>query len=339
MRPLLAERDTLQAGVDLLVWRGEEHTYNAVYKGSASAFGCCETHILHNVYGGVTLRDAITSQGFDASYIDECRPSFAPAYVDSILGYLELHIEQGVRLERERIDLGVVTSVAGDRRFLIVLEGCFDHSGATPMGASFRSDSNLALAHIMTRLDDMARQRLAEGAQLTQTVGIVNSDPEIDRKYPAVHCNSVTKVSGMAYFTLDLMSPDDGFLDAHASEVLRAVWRIAKEFNVKAVIEQTDSAPGLLRLDDTLRHRLASAAEGLDYSTLQMPSGAGHDSVVVGLAERPSGGNIPVGMLFVPCRAGISHAPEEFVTADQVARGADVLRDVMRGVALAGGLG
>jgi len=339
MRPLVAEAESFVAGIDLVVWRGEEHTYNAVYKGSASAFGCSETHILHNVYGGVTLRDAISSQGFDPSYIDGCRPSFNRDYVESILGYLELHIEQGVRLERDRVDLGVVTSVAGDRRFLVVLEGRFDHSGATPMGNTFRSDSNLALAHIMTRLDSLAQERRGQGHEFTQTVGIINSDPEIDRKHPLVHSNSVTKVSGLAYFTLDIMSADDVFMDTYSAEVLREVWRTAKEFNVKAVVEQTDGAPGLRELDGPLRKGLLAAAEQLGYSTLELPSGAGHDSVVVALAERPSGANIPVGMLFVPCRNGISHSPDEFASAEQVAKGAEVLREVMRNVARTGRVG
>lgn len=336
MRPLVAECETFAAGIDLVVWRGEEHTYNAVYKGSASAFGCSETHILHNVYDGVTLRDAIASQGFDPSYIDECRPSFERDYIESILGYLELHIEQGVRLERDRLDLGIVTSVAGDRRFTIVLQGRFDHSGATPMGHTFRSDSNLALAHILTRLDGLAGRHRQAGREFTQTAGIINSDPEIDRKHPAVHNNSVTKVSGMAYFTLDIMSADDAFMDTYSAEMLREVWRTAKEFNVQAVVEQTDSAPGLGELHGGLRGKLSAAARKLGYTTLEMPSGAGHDSVVVALAKRPSNGPIPVGMLFVPCRNGISHAPEEFASADHVAKGSDVLRDVMRDVARAG---
>lgn len=338
MRPLMAERASFRAGVDLVVWRGEEHTYNAVYKGSATAFGCSETHILHNVYGGVALRDAIQSQGFDPSYIDECRPSFDEDYVDSILGYLELHIEQGVRLEQERQDLGVVTSVAGDRRFLVVLEGRFDHSGATPMGTRYRHDSNLALAHVLVRLDELARRRRAEGNVFTQTAGIVNSDPEIDRKYPAVHNNSVTKVSGLAYFTLDIMSASDAFMDSYAAEVLREVWRTAKEFNVKAIVEQTDTAPGLPELEGALRQKLLAAARAQGHATIEMPSGAGHDAVVVGLSERPSGGRIPVALLFVPCRNGISHAPEEYVSAEQVAKGADVLREVLRDVARAGAI-
>jgi len=338
LRPLIAERASYQAGLDLVVWRGEEHTYNAVYKGSASAFGRSETHILHNVYNGVTLRDAIMSQGFEPAYIDECRPSFDPAYVDSILGYLELHIEQGVRLEQERADLGIVTSVAGDRRFLFVLEGSFDHSGATPMGTRYRSDANLALAYILTRLDELARAHREQGREFTQTAGIINADPEIDRKYPAVRGNSVTKVSGLAYCTLDIMSSDDEFMDSYSAEVLREVWRIAKQCNVKAIIEQTDIAPGLPRLDSTLSRKLEDAAGRHGYSTLELPSGAGHDAVIVGLSERPSGGTIPVGLLFVPCRRGISHSLEEYVSAEQVAKGTDVLRDVMREVALAGAL-
>ena len=338
MRPLVGEADSFRAGIDLVVWRGEEHTYNAVYKGSATAFGCSETHILHNVYGGVSLRDAIASQGFDPSCIDEGRPSFDADYVESILGYLELHIEQGVQLERENLDLGIVTSVAGDRRFMIVLEGRFDHSGATPMGTKFRSDSNLALAYILTRLDELATRRRDDGNVFTQTAGIINSDPEIDRKHPIVHSNSVTKVSGMAYFTLDLMSADDEFLDDYAAEVLREVWRTSKEFGVKAIVEQTDAAFGVRTLDPQLRTKLAEVSRARGYSTVEMPSGAGHDSVVVALAERRSG-NIPVGMLFVPCRAGISHAPDEYASPEHVAKGAEVMRDVMREVALAGEIG
>jgi len=337
MRPLVNEAAKLEAGIDLVVWRGEEHTYNAVYKGSATAFGCAETHILHNIYNEMTLREAIASQGFNPSYIDECRPSFEPDYVDSILGYLELHIEQGVRLERERADLGVVTSVAGDRRFLFVLEGRFDHSGATPMGTTFRSDSNLALAYIMTRLDALAGKRREEGNEFTQTVGIINADLAIDHKYPSVQTNSVTKVSGMAYFTLDIMSADDAFMDSYAAEVLREIWRTAKEFNVKAIVEQTDSAPGVNELDPTLRELLARHSEALGYPTLELPSGAGHDAAMVALAERPSGGKIPTGMLFVPCRNGISHSPEEYVSAEQVAKGADVLRETMLEIARSAG--
>ncbi|MCA8952110.1 MAG: hydantoinase/carbamoylase family amidase [Planctomycetes bacterium] len=335
MRPLVAEAESFRAGIDLVVWRGEEHTYNAVYKGSAAAFGCSETHVLHNVYDGTTLRDAIASQGFDPACIDGREPSLAQDYIDSVLGYLELHIEQGVRLERENLDLGIVTSIAGDRRFLIVLEGRFDHSGATPMGNSFRSDSNLALAHILTRLDGLAEERRRQGQEFTQTVGIINSDPEIDRQFPAVRGNSVTKVSGLAYFTLDIMAADDAFMDSYAAEVLRVTWRTAHEFHVKAIVQQTDKASGLPELDPRLRTRLGAAAARLGYSHRELPSGAGHDAVVVALSERASG-RIPVGMLFVPCRAGISHAPEEYVGAEQIAKGADVLRETLREVAISG---
>lgn len=336
LRDLVPIADQLKVGVELVVWRGEEYTYNAVYKGSAAAFGLSETHVLHNTYQDISLRDAILSQGFDPACIDEARPALPQDVIDSILGYYELHIEQGVRLERDSIDLAVVTSIAGDRRFLVVLEGRFDHSGATPMGTSFRSDVNLAMAYIQVRLDELGARRRAEGREFVQTVGIVNADPDVDRKYPEVHGNSVTKVSGLGYFTLDIMSPDDDWMDSYAAEVLRLVWQTAKEFGVKAVIEQTDSACGLKELDQRMVGHLRAGVKKLGYSMLEMPSGAGHDAVVVAQAERSDGARIPVGMLFVPCEKGISHAKEEKADPADVAKGSDVLREAIAKIATAG---
>jgi N-carbamoyl-L-amino-acid hydrolase len=327
LRGLVASGAELARGIDLVAWRGEEYTYNAVYKGSATAFGLAEPHVLHNLYLGQSLRDAIMQQGFDPSYVDECRPSFDPAYIDSLDGFLELHIEQGIRLERDRKDVGVVTGIAGDRRFLVVLEGRFDHSGATPMGAQYRADVNLAMAHILTRFDELGERRRAEGHDFTQTVGIINADPETDRKYPAVHGNSVTKVSGLGYFTLDFMSSDDEFLDGYSAEVLRMIWQTAKELGTNAVVEQTDSALGVQRLDAGLQDLLAASAEAVGASHLRMASGAGHDAALVTQARRSDGERIPVGMLFIPCKAGISHSKDEYCSPEQVARGTEVLRE------------
>jgi len=330
LRLLAEESGEPPPGIHLVVWRGEEHTYNAVYKGSASAFGLSETHILHNTYEGHSLRDAIRSQGFDPAPIDEARPALERSFIDSMAGYLELHIEQGVRLEREHKDLGIVTSIAGDRRFLVVLEGRFDHSGATPMGQVYRSDVNLALAYILTGIDQLGKQRREAGHDFVQTVGILNTDPELDKRYPDIHNNSVTKVSGLAYFTLDVMSADDDFMDVYAAEVHRLIWRTAKQFGVKAVIEQLDSSRGLPRLDPRVQECLRETIESRGSSFLSMPSGAGHDAVMVAEARHSGGGRIPVGMLFVPCRAGISHSREESASHEAVAHGVHALAGALR---------
>ena len=334
-REILDGGAPLGVGIDVVIWRGEEYTFNAAYKGSATAFGKSEPHILRNTYEDCSLRDAILRQGFDPSYIDECRPSFAPEYVDSLVAYLELHIEQGECLERQHTDVGVVTQIAGDRRFLVVVEGRFDHSGATPMGTKFRSDVNLAIAHIQTRIDDLGKKHRADGHEFVQTVGIVNADPEIDKKYPRVHGNSVTKVSGLGYFTLDIMSADDTFMDRYSAEVLRLIWQTAKEYGTKAIIEQTDAAAGILKLDAGIQDRWETCAQRLGYSSMRMASGAGHDAVVVAEATRSDGTFIPVGMLFVPCRNGTSHSLEEFASTEQIAKGTEVLRDLMRELVVA----
>lgn len=336
MRMLLEAGQPLQRGVDLVAWRGEEYTFNAVYKGSAAAFGLAETHILHNRYGSQTLRDAIHEQGFESSPIDDRQATFSSDYIDSIDGYFEMHIEQGVRLERDGKDLGIVTSIAGDRRFLVVMEGRFDHSGATPMGKKYRHDVNLAMAHTQVALDELAKRHRKAGAEFCQTVGIVNADPEIDKKFPDVHSNSVTKVSGLGYFTIDLMSADDDFMDAYAAEAHREIWNQAKLFGVKAVIEQTDSAPGIKSLDTGLIDLLRTAADDLGHSYVPMPSGAGHDAVMVAEARRSDGSAIPTAMLFVPCRDGISHSRHEYVHPDQVAKGAEALRNALQRLTLEG---
>lgn len=336
LRDLTPEAEDFEAGIDLVVWRGEEYTFDAVYKGSAAAFGVAETHILFNTYEHQTLRDAIRSQGFSPDCIDDNRPTFSPQTIASIVGYYELHIEQGVRLERERKDLGIVTSIAGDRRYLIVLHGRFDHSGATPMGRAFRNDVNLTMAHIQTRADRLAEERRAQGHEFVQTVGVVNADPEVDRKYPDVHANSVTKVSGLGYFTLDIMGPDDDFLDTYSGEVHRLIWQTAKEFGVTANIEQTDRAGGVKALDAGLQQHLRQAIDSLGCSYLELPSGAGHDAALVAQVTRSDGSRIPVSMLFVPCRNGVSHSKEEYVAPEQMVKGTQALRDAMRTVALEG---
>ncbi len=335
VRELVVEGVELKRGLDIVAWRGEEYTFNAVYKGSSAAFGVSETHILHNRYRDQTLRDAILEQGFDPSPIDDRWPSFGQDYIDSIDGYLELHIEQGVRLEREGKDVGLVTSIAGDRRFLVVLEGRFDHSGATPMGTRYRNDVNLAMAYIQVALNEAGERRRAEGHEFCMTVGIVNADPEIDRKYPDIGANSVTKVSGLGYFTIDLMSADDAFMDSFSAETHRLIWNESKRFGVKAVIEQTDSAPGVLSLDPAVLDHMQRCTERLGHGLLRMPSGAGHDAVIVAQTKRSDGKSIPTGMLFIPCRDGISHSRHEFTQPDQVARGSEVLRETLREMATA----
>lgn len=334
LRTLRAEPTVFNRAIDLVVWRGEEYTFNAVYKGSAAAFGESDPYILHNVYGELSLRDAMLKQQHDPACIDEGRPAFERAYIDSIDGYLELHIEQGARLELEQKDLGIVSGIAGDRRFMVVLEGTFDHSGATPMGVRYRRDVNLAMAHILTGIDDVATRHRRQGREFTQTVGIINADPEIDRRHPDVHENSVTKVSGLGYFTLDIMSPDDAFMDRYAAEVHRIVWRTARAFRVNANIELTDSSAGVPALDSRLQACLAACVERRGYSQITLPSGAGHDAAMVAAAERSDGTTIPAAMLFVPCRRGVSHSKNEHVEMEQLAKGVDVLGDALRALAV-----
>jgi acetylornithine deacetylase/succinyl-diaminopimelate desuccinylase-like protein len=161
----------------------------------------------------------------------------------------------------------------------------------------------------------------------------VNADPEIDRIHPEVHENSVTKVSGLGYFTLDIMSADDAFMDEYSAEVHREIWKTARHFRVNANIELTDSSAGVQTLDDEIQRCLTDCVQKRGYSQMTMASGAGHDAALVATASRSDGSAIPVGMLFVPCRHGVSHSKDEHVEMDQLAKGVDALGDALRTLA------
>jgi len=128
----------LKKGLELVVWRGEESgTYKLTYKGCKGAFGGkFSADVLSQTYGGKTLEQAIEEQGFDPGYFRKGKPALPQRYVDSISGYVELHIEQGNKLEADKKDIGIVTSIRGPDRYRITVIGEFDHSGATPMGRS-----------------------------------------------------------------------------------------------------------------------------------------------------------------------------------------------------------
>lgn len=316
----------LESGVRLRVWRGEESsTFNSVYTGSLAAFGKLSPALLENRFGGRTLRDAIISQGYDPSVIERGAATISGAEIDSIRAHLELHIEQGNLLEVSGKEIGVVTSIRGPRRSRVILEGEFDHSGATPMGTAFRKDVNLAIGYTLVALDNLANQHIAQGRDLVQTVGVINSDRAFNEREPGVYQNAVPKVSGYGYFCLDIRSNDNAFREAYCKEAEQLIIETTNRLGVKARVDLISSSSALESMDGDVRAVLGRAASSLGISSEEMPSGAGHDAAVVGAQKQSGGGSVPVGMVFIPCRGGKSHCPEEYASFESIAKGAMVL--------------
>jgi allantoate deiminase len=245
------------------------------------------------------VADAMEAGGFAFERLPEARG------VDRVGTYLELHIEQGPVLEQEGVDLGIVTAIAGLLGFRVRLTGEANHAGTTPMAT--RRDALAGAARIVLALRDEARAR----GDMTANVGLLEIAP-----------GGFNVIPGTAEFTVDVRAGD--------TDVYERVEHFAHE-----TFESVASEEGL-ELDVTVTHRklptpldaelqelieTAAAEEGATQR--RMPSGAGHDAMV--LAK-----HVPAAMLFVPSRAGISHSPEEFTPPEQCELGARVLAGAVR---------
>ena len=329
LEAILAHREqwsTLPYRLELVVWRGEESaTFGAVCKGSQAAFGMNDPNILLKKFEGQSLEDAIISQGFDPGFIARKEPALSQAHIDSIAAYLELHIEQARQLEIDQKDIGIVTSVRGTIRLRVVVIGEAAHSGGTPMGIHYRKDANLAMAYMQVELDKLGGRALAEGQDLVQTVGMINTDRDFNMNNPHVYENALTKVSPYGYFTLDMRSNNLAFLQDHAKRVEALVEKVGERFNVFVKTQQIIFLTPIEEMDPTLQQATELACQKLGYTYAFMPSGALHDVTVVTNQTRSDGSPIAGGLIFIPCKGGISHNSKEFTTIEAVQKGAMVL--------------
>jgi allantoate deiminase len=240
------------------------------------------------------VADAMAEAGFDFDVLGEARA------VDRVGAYLELHIEQGPVLEHAGIDVGIVTGVVGLLGFRARFLGEANHAGTTPMG--LRRDALAGAARAVLALRDEARER----DDMTANVGMCTVSP-----------GGFNVIPDVADFSVDVRSPTpQGFarVDRFVRDTLA---RIAEEEGLRLELEEThrlDPVP----LDPALQEVLERAAAEEGASHMRMPSGAGHDAMVLGR-------HVPAAMLFVPSRGGVSHNPDEYTAPEQCELGARVL--------------
>jgi hydantoinase/carbamoylase family amidase len=248
---------------------------------------------------GTTLRDAMQSAGFELATVA------AANRIAEVGSYLELHIEQGPVLEAEGIQIGVVTSIVGLRGYRVRLHGEANHAGTTPM--PLRRDAFAGAARIALELRASALAREATTANVGRVL---------------VHPGGANVVPGLADFTIDVRAATPDGIAEWERVVEDVVARVAAEEGLEAEHEQTFALEPL-ELDPALVDTVERAAAAVGATTRRMPSGAGHDAMVVGR-------HVPAAMIFVPSRRGISHSPEEHSDADEVELGMRVLAETVR---------
>ncbi len=271
------------------------------------------------------MADWIRRAGFQPDPIAEGQPTLPETWRRNLAAHIELHIEQARTLEQDGIDIGITTSIRGPIRFRVVVRGVADHSGATPMGAEYRRDANLAIATMQVRLNKMVEGALEAGEDLVGTVGIINTDPDFNAEHPELFDNTMNRVSPFGYFTVDLRSNSLDFLKEAYRRAKALIAEVAEELGVEAVVEELSHQPPIEELSPEIQSLLEAGADAVGATWQRMPSGALHDVAIVAGEKGWKDRQIPGGLVFIPCREGISHSAAEFATDEWVHTGAEVI--------------
>jgi allantoate deiminase len=281
----------LPFALEVLAFGDEEGVrFPTALSSSAACSGTYRADWLEFTDGkGVKLKDALKAFGGDPTRIRDA--AIPPG---SVIGYLELHIEQGPVLEHQGDALGVVTSIAGQSRFRITITGEAGHAGTNPM--PLRRDAFAALAELATVIERIAREGTAS---LVATIGKV-----------AVHPGAPNVVPGEVEATLDIRAGADAPRLVAIDRIRHEVEQIARRRGVKIRMERTSDVP-TCPMNDDFQNGLAAAVGSLGENVRRLPSGAGHDAMAMARA-------FPSAMLFVRSKSGISHNPAEFTSSSDL---------------------
>jgi N-carbamoyl-L-amino-acid hydrolase len=290
---LRERRIALRHPLEVILFQNEE---GGTIGSQALGEGLTNTQLDLVSQSGKTIREGTRLLGGNPDRLAEARRR-----PGSIAGYFELHIEQGGRLEREKIDIGVVEGIVGILHSEVTIEGFANHAGATPMDQ--RHDALLSAARFIEKVHQVVTS--APGTQVG-TVGWLKAEP-----------GAYNVIPGKVILGLEVRDLSE--------EKFRGLFhRMQSEAETLGKLNQTRfsfTEPVVVRpslTDAGMRKLIDDTARALGFSTKSMPSGAGHDAQEIARVA-------PVGMIFIPSIGGISHAPKEFSRPQDIENGANVL--------------
>ncbi|HLR21588.1 MAG TPA: allantoate deiminase [Tissierellaceae bacterium] len=262
-----------------------------VFWGSKNIFGLADEEEMKDVEDseGKNFVEEMKRCGFDFNKDNTAR--------EDIKAFVELHIEQGNTLEIEEKSIGVVTDIAGQRRYEVELKGEANHAGTTLM--KYRKDTVEAFSRIVS---ESLRKAKEEGDPLVLTFGHVEPKP-----------NTVNVVPGETIFSIDCRHTNMETLKNFTEDMEKTMENIADEMGIDIEINRWMDAPPV-PMDDKVISIVENACKNQDLNYKVMHSGAGHDAQIFGP-------RVPTGMLFVPSIKGISHNPAEKTETKDLAQG------------------
>jgi len=248
-------------------------------------------------HSGKTIRDGIRAVGGDPDRLAD-----AARKPGDLTAYVELHIEQGAILDESDIDIGVVEGIVGIRWWDVTIEGIANHAGTTPMNR--RRDALLSASEFALAVNRVATSM--PGRQVA-TVGRIRAEPGAPNVIP-----------GKVVLSLEIRDLDAAKMTTVYDAIHAEADKIAQARQTPFTFTQLKVSSEPAPTDPRLQRIISKAASALKLTSKTMPSGAGHDAQEISHIA-------PTGMIFVPSVGGISHAPKEFTSQQDMANGANVL--------------
>ncbi|MES2194237.1 MAG: allantoate amidohydrolase [Pseudomonadota bacterium] len=265
--------------------------------GSRAVAGTFDESVLGSKdSAGIAMREALIKFGLDPDHIGA-----AARVRGELLAYVELHIEQGPVLEGLKLPVGVVTAIAGATRLAASLTGMAGHAGTVPM--LLRRDALAGAAECIVEIEQFCR---TDQDGLVGTVGYIDARP-----------GATNVIPGQVSFTIDIRAPSDAHRKLAVTDIVRRIENIARRRKLQLQLDVTHENR-TVPCAPWLRSQMAEAVAAEGFRSFELASGAGHDGMaMIDIAD--------VAMLFVRCRGGISHHPDEHVDPDDADAGARVL--------------
>ena len=299
------EHDHTIAVVDFMC--EESSRFGAATLGSKAMRGELTLDDLHRLVDkkGISIYEALQSRNLNPDGIETME------YTRPVKAFIEIHIEQGKVLEHEQKKIGIVTGIAAPERFYVTIRGNADHSGATPM--NLRHDALCGASKIILGIEEIAFMQ--EEPPVVGTVGVVEVVP-----------GAMNVIPGAVKLGVDIRSISKVARDSVVTLIKEFIDVICEKRGLSYTIEPI-AQDHPVTMHPAMIREIEGAVKAVDVEYMTMPSGAGHDAMHWADV-------VPTGMIFIPCREGISHNPAEFADMADIITGAKVLDTVLRKLSL-----
>jgi len=278
--------------LEVSIWSNEE----GGTLGSRGQIGTVEAADLDRMFAGVSMRDGLRRIGGDPDHLEGARRP-----PGSVQAYLELHIEQGGVLDKAGIPIGVVEGIVSIDEYEVEIRGFANHAGTTPMPE--RRNALLAAAKLIEAVQELVTSM--PGRQVG-TVGQLVVSP-----------NAPNVVPGLVRHSIEFRDLSEDTLAHLGAAIRERAAQVARDTHTEITIRPTEHLPPALA-SPVIQRQIEASAGALGFKTMHLPSGAGHDAQIMARLA-------PMGMIFVPSVAGVSHSPHELTRWPDCANGANVL--------------